>query len=237
MHKAMNTKLLLILIIIAGLSSCSTAYKSAQTPDDVYYSPTPPHVDYVRTDNDENRDVYNGQSNEDREIRRAIHNRRLRTYPDYDYGYGYGYDYYPYGYYPYVYYPYGYTPVYIDPKNGKAPVTSSQPRKFNLGTYRNPGTTIPSNSSVIGSKTGNQPSSAPVRTFRTQPANNGSTVGNLIRKVFSGSNSSSSSNDNSTQTRTFESKNSNSSNNNSSNGSNRSSSSSSNAAVRSFPKK
>src|SRR6266705_2647847 len=101
MHTAMNSKLLLILII-AGLSSCSIAYKSAQTPDDVYYSPAPPRVDYVSTDNNEKRNVYNGQNNDDKQIRRIIHNRMWRRYHDYDYGYDYGYGYdYPYSYYPY----------------------------------------------------------------------------------------------------------------------------------------
>ncbi len=35
----MNSKLLLISISIITLASCSTAYKTGQTPDDVYYSP------------------------------------------------------------------------------------------------------------------------------------------------------------------------------------------------------
>ncbi len=35
----MNTRILLLAISAAALSSCSTMYKSGQTPDDVYYSP------------------------------------------------------------------------------------------------------------------------------------------------------------------------------------------------------
>jgi hypothetical protein len=217
----MNTKLLLIPLIVAGFASCSTAYKTAQTPDDVYFSPAPLHDDYVRSDNEENRNVYNGESTEDRSIRRTIHNRRWRRYHDYDYGYDYGY---PFGYYPYGYYPYGYPPT------GKPPVNNSQARKYNLGTYTNPVTTPPS--SVIGSKTGNQPTTAPVRTF---PQPKGTAVGNLIRNVFSGGRSNSGSYDGGSQTRTFDTKNSNSNNNNSSSG-NKSSSSSS-APVRTFPKK
>lgn len=217
----MNTKLLLIPLIVAGFAGCSTAYKTAQTPDDVYFSPVPPHDDYVRSDNDENRNVYNGESSDDRAIRRTIHNRRWRRYHDYDYGYGY-----PYGYYPYGYYPYGY------PTTGKPPVNNSQARKYNLGTYTNPVNTTPS--SVIGTKTGNQPTSAPVRTFPAQPK--GTAVGNMIRGLFSGSRSNSDGYDGGSQTRTFDSKNSNSSNNNSS-GSNKSSSNSSSAPVRTFPKK
>jgi hypothetical protein len=217
----MNTKLLLFSFILAGFTSCSTAYKTAQTPDDVYFSPAPPHVDYVSTRNEDDRTVYNGESIDDRQIRTTIHNRRWRKLHRYDYDYGY----YPYGYYPYGYYPYGY-PVYIDPKTN-----TSQPRKYNLGTYKNPET---SPTSVFGSKTGTQPSTSPVRTFPAQPSKpsaNGSAVGNLLRKVFSGSNESYSSDDNSSRTRTFDSKNSSSS---SSSGSNKSSN---NAPVRTFPKK
>lgn len=232
----MNTKLLLIAIIIGGLSSCSTVYKSVQTPDDVYYSPAPPHNDYVSTRTDENKNIYNGQSDNVSD-RRIINNRRWRRYHDYDYDYGYDYGYYPYGYYPYSYYPYGYSPVYINPKTGKA-ATINTPRKFNLGTYRNPGI-IPPTTSVIDTKTA-QPSSTPVRTFRTQPVTqpaNGSSVGNLIRRVFSPSNSGNSSYDNSGSTRTFDTRTSNnSSSNNSSGGSRSSSSGGGNAPVRSFPK-
>ncbi len=35
----MNTKFLLLALVVVALSSCSTAYKSGQTPDDVYFSP------------------------------------------------------------------------------------------------------------------------------------------------------------------------------------------------------
>ena len=223
MQKAMNTKLLLIPFIFAGLSSCSTAYKTVQTPDDVYFSPAPPHAEYVSTENNDNRTVYNDETIEDREIRTTIHNRRWRRLHRYDYDYGYNY--------PYGYYPYG-MPVYIDPKTGKAPVVT-QPRKYNLGTYKNP---VTPSTSVLGTKTAGQSSSAPVRTFPAKPANNGSAVGNLIRKVFSGSNESSVSDDNSSRTRSFDSKSS-SSSNNSSSASNKSSNSSNNAPVRTFPKK
>ena len=55
----MKAKLLLIPLVIAGISSCSTAYKTAQTPDDVYFSPPPPHADYVSSHNDENKVINN----------------------------------------------------------------------------------------------------------------------------------------------------------------------------------
>ena len=45
----MKSKILLLALIVAVLSSCTTAYKTGQTPDDVYYSPTRPQDEYVRT--------------------------------------------------------------------------------------------------------------------------------------------------------------------------------------------
>lgn len=38
----MTTKILLVALSVAAFSSCSTAYKTGQTPDDVYYSPVKP---------------------------------------------------------------------------------------------------------------------------------------------------------------------------------------------------
>ena len=40
----MNTRILLLAISVAAFSSCSSVYKSGQTPDDVYYSPAPARV-------------------------------------------------------------------------------------------------------------------------------------------------------------------------------------------------
>ena len=62
----MNSRLLLAVLSVAALSSCSTAYK-AQTPDDVYYSPPktqPAQDDYVRVETEKERNTY--QYNEDR---------------------------------------------------------------------------------------------------------------------------------------------------------------------------
>ena len=46
----MNTRILLLAISAAALSSCSTMYKSGQTPDDVYYSPGQERVASTETD-------------------------------------------------------------------------------------------------------------------------------------------------------------------------------------------
>lgn len=59
-----NTKILFLALIVAALTSCSTAYKMGQTPDDVYYSPGKPQNqvgqdDYVSTNDQPQR--YRGQ--------------------------------------------------------------------------------------------------------------------------------------------------------------------------------
>ena len=120
----MKTKHLLLLGLIVILGSCSSAYRTGQTPDDVYYSPAPAQDTYVRTDNQDDRDSYANNNStynsEDMEIRRGIRDSKYRNSVNIDLGYGgyqdYGY-YNPYGSYnPYSYHnPYGYSGVYYNP--------------------------------------------------------------------------------------------------------------------------
>ena len=120
----MKTKHLLLLGLIVILGSCSSAYRTGQTPDDVYYSPAPAQDTYVRTDNRNDRDSYANNNStynsEDMEIRRGIRDSKYRNSVNFDLGYGgyqdYGY-YNPYGSYnPYSYHnPYGYSGVYYNP--------------------------------------------------------------------------------------------------------------------------
>ncbi len=128
-------KTLLLILSIALFASCSTAYKSGQTPDDVYFSK--PKVVVEETDRYEKRvDSY-----EDRQIRMAIYDQRWRTldysydydcrYSPYNYGYSYGYYYNPF-YYPYPVYAGGIK--FVNPKNTTI-------RKANLGGYNNTVTT------------------------------------------------------------------------------------------------
>ena len=123
----MKIKHLLLLGLIVIFSSCSTAYRTGQTPDDVYYSPAPAQDTYVRTDNQNEKDSYaydnSTYNSEDKEIRRGIKDSRYRNNVFVDLGYGYNpyghnsYGYNSYGYNnPYDYYdPYGYNNVYISP--------------------------------------------------------------------------------------------------------------------------
>lgn len=134
--KAMKSKYLFLLGTIAFLASCTSAYKTGQTPDDVYYSPAPPQIEtYVTSDNQQDRNSYgyNNQSGlEDLSIRRGINDPRYRSNLSLNLGYGYNpYDSYgssfysPYSsyyspfstsltFYPYNYNSYGsyYSPYY-----------------------------------------------------------------------------------------------------------------------------
>ncbi len=100
----MKTNSLLLVGLVAILGSCSTAYRSGQTPDDVYYSPAPAAETYVVTNNSSDRGSYSYGNAEERNIRHAIRDSRYRSTVTFDVGYGYN----PFGYNPYAYNPYGY---------------------------------------------------------------------------------------------------------------------------------
>ncbi len=97
----MNTRILLLAVAAVGLGSCSTIYKSGQTPDDVYYSPAPQQrVAYNQQNEDYDEDVYastgNGEyvnvqtdqdrlaySAEDNYLRMKVRNRSMWSSLDY----------------------------------------------------------------------------------------------------------------------------------------------------------
>ncbi len=96
----MNTRILLLAVAAVGLGSCSTIYKSGQTPDDVYYSPAPQQRvaynpsyqddedEYVATDNGEYVNVQTDQdrmaySAEDNYLRMKVRNRGMWSSLDY----------------------------------------------------------------------------------------------------------------------------------------------------------
>ena len=173
----MNIKLLLILLI-AGFGSCTTAYKTGQTPDDVYYSPVhPERYDSISTRHESDNTVYNGTPSNTYDDRR-YHSRRWRR----DHYYDYDQD----------------NTVYIDPKTGKRP-TYSAPRKVNTGAYKKNSPT------TINPKTGKPDSKGSINTrvFKdnsSSKSSSGTAVGNFLREVFSaGNNSSSGSNSSNTQ--------------------------------------
>ena len=93
----MKKHIFFLIGVVAVLSSCSTAYKSAQTPDDVYYSPGSPKVATARStdDNGNADDRYDDyiSSNDDQYLRMKVRNRNTwSTIDDYDYWYDSRYD-------------------------------------------------------------------------------------------------------------------------------------------------
>jgi len=200
----MNAKILLIALSAAAFSSCSTAYKSGQTPDDVYYSPV--RVVDERRDDKREETRQPETTADDARIRMQIRDYRWRDLNN-EYDYNYSYNNSPYGYctcacnsYGYYYNPYYYSrPVYSAKATYAVPINST-PRMVNLNSYKN------YSSAVTNAKTGvvTNPD-RPTRQYNN--SNNGSKVGNIIREVFTpnsntNSNSNNSSSNNNTRTYT-----------------------------------
>lgn len=190
----MKNRLLLFVLSVVAFTSCTTLYKSGQTPDDVYYSPVRQYGE-VTTQREERTDDYNNY-NEDRQIRMGIGDPRWRyldndiSYNPYMYGYNYGYYYNPY-YYPLpVYNPV----VVVTTPNPKV----STPRMVNLNTY---GNGYVNTNTTVNPKTG-IPVTMPVRSY-----NSGSRVGNVLRNIVtpqaSRYNNSNSNSNNSQSNRTY----------------------------------
>jgi len=189
----MQSKILLFALSVAAISSCSTAYKTGQTPDDVYYSPVKVVEERKETKREEQR--YE-KTNNDYEISMSIRDRRWRDFRDdyqYDnspYNYCYcnckntGYYYNPY-YYPWAIYTI--TPTY------KVPVNST-PRMVNLNTYNGYNTRVAvgkTNGTLILSNSSSQYNNSNRSSSR---------LGNLLRQTIEPTPSSSSS---SNSTRTY----------------------------------
>src|SRR5215210_1700039 len=90
----MNSRIILLGMAVAAFSSCSTAYKTGQTPDDVYFSPAREEAAYVKVENNDDRryraeDRYRARADEyvnsdDRWLRMRVRNPyRWSTFDDY----------------------------------------------------------------------------------------------------------------------------------------------------------
>jgi hypothetical protein len=83
----MKAKLLLLTFITGLLASCSSAYKTGQTPDDVYYSPTK----FRAADEEVKREE--PKEEDENYLRMKVRNRdRWNNLDDYDYWYDTRYD-------------------------------------------------------------------------------------------------------------------------------------------------
>lgn len=149
-----------LLALVMTFASCSSAYQSGQTPDDVYFSPERARDAYVRVDRDDDRryrgeERYRGQDyysyEDDRYLRMRVRDRARWSYLDDYYRDPYAFNYHPY-YSPYnnynyyrgywnprsywnnYYNPYGPTVIVTNPRT---PVYN-KPRTYNLHVFDTP---------------------------------------------------------------------------------------------------
>jgi len=171
----MNMKILLILICSVSLFSCSTAYKSGQTPDDVYYSP----LRTFEEDDNKNEDEIDP---EERQIRMATRDRRWR---DLDDEYEYKRSNTPYNHCccnPYYYNPYYYPSPLFYPGMTLSVPKNTTPRTTSLASYNNALINL-------NPKSGN-----PTPANSTRAYNNSNRAQEFTRKIFNSGSSSSESN-------------------------------------------
>jgi uncharacterized membrane protein YgcG len=216
----MRSSILLLVLSAAVLGGCTSAYKTSQTPDDVYYSPQRQHDEYVNVkENDDRRyqDQNDGEYYDDRYLRMKVHNRVMWSDLD-DYSFynpRYSYSYYnslnwnnPWS--PYTYWNYSYNPYCSHQLlySTAAKVTYNHPRIFNLNTYNS--TQLTNNNytnpkgSVYNNNNYNNSNNRPARiigSYTPGNTNTSSNAGNFLRNIFNGSgnnnNSSSGSSNNS----------------------------------------
>lgn len=148
----MRLYILFLALAALTLGSCTTAYKTGQTPDDVYYSPVRPQDEYVVTEQQDDRFYYGGNQDyyTDRYLRMRMTNPyRWSALDDYYFNNPYVYNYY--GMYNNWYSPWNSywawnsycNPYYISPIIIKNPVRFQQiPSRavvFNPKSYLNTG--------------------------------------------------------------------------------------------------
>lgn len=172
----MLPKILLIALSVAAFSSCSTAYKTGQTPDDVYYSPVRPVAEKKYTEREDDRRPINN----DYEITMTIRDQRWRNFRD-----DYNYDYSPYNYatcktpnYGYYYNPYYYPWAIYTARVGYSAPVNTTPRMVNLNVYNGYNTRVASgktNGTLTFSNTSNQYNNS---------NRSGSRIGNILRQTI-----------------------------------------------------
>ncbi len=190
-----------LLSLMIVFVSCTTAYKSGQTPDDVYFSRSKPQEEYVRVEKEDDRQYRREEQqddyysyNDDRYLRMKIRNRNQWTYLDEYYRdpYAYTYDskyYYnsncyctPRTYWNSYYNPYGSNVIIVNNRN---PIKNAAPRKYNLHVFDDT-----KDNAYNPKMPGNN--STKYRTNRTDnPSRN---TGNDLRDVFRSNNSSTNNN-------------------------------------------
>lgn len=130
----MKKNLVYLLCVIALLTSCSSAYRTAQTPDDVYYSPS------QRTYSDDRYESYTSSSDDDYLRMKVRNHYRWGYIDDYDYWYDSRY------YYSNYYNPwsvgfslgFGYNPYYSYNQYWYNPWRSWHSPYYTVVYYKNP---------------------------------------------------------------------------------------------------
>ncbi|MBK7883205.1 MAG: hypothetical protein IPJ81_04945 [Chitinophagaceae bacterium] len=216
-------KTLFLALSVATLGSCSTAYKSTQTPDDVYYSPSRPLINSERAErnNDTYRDEVAVTYFEDRQIMMGIRDRRWRAINDpfaFNNGY-FGNSYYGnsfynnYNPYNYSYYnsPYNYTfnswnnnfGYYYNPYYYPYPIYNPVITKFQPNIISGPRMTNLNaysgyNKNNIPRTYNNTNNNTSTRTYNNTNTNR-SRVENVLRKVLTPSSGRANNDDNNTR--------------------------------------
>lgn len=205
----MKRQILLASLTALVLGSCTTAYKTGQTPDDVYYSPQREVDDYVRVDNRrDGRYQYDDEYYDDRYLRMKVSDRyRWSELNDWYYfdRYSYGYNYFYGSYYnPYNSWNYYYNPycpgnvVIVNPGLGKESRPAyTPPRNFNLAGYANAQNSNNNLSSKSGRPAIIRPGTGVSSSYNNSNSNvNTNGLSNRVNRWFSGNNNSSYSNSN-----------------------------------------
>ncbi len=184
----MKSAILLLALAVAALSSCTTAYKTGQTPDDVYFSPAHPQDEYVRTDNNDDQKYQGDDYYDNRYLHMKVHNRTQWSELDDWYYYGNRYNYTSYNCYcfnnpwsPYTYWNNYYNPYYqsyviISPLSG---YSYNKPRMANLNTFNN---------NMLTSNNYSNPKTpgANIKINSNNSGNTNSNAGNFLRSIFNG---------------------------------------------------
>jgi hypothetical protein len=197
----MRRSILLFALSAAILGGCTSAYKSGQTPDDVYYSPERQRDEYVRVKEDDQPKYQNvDEYYDDRYLRMKVHNRVMWSSLD-DLNYynrKYSSSYYnslnwnnpwsPYTYWNYHYNPYCSGQV-VYTSYAKTP-SYNHPRVFNLNTYNNTQLTNNNYTNPKASINSRYTNSIPIRVLGTNNNsyrdNSSKNTGSFLRDLFNG---------------------------------------------------
>ncbi len=220
----------LLALTVAALSSCTSAYKTGQTPDDVYFSPGREEKaqEYVQLQERDDRYYRGSDYYEERFLRMRMQNRyRWSALDDYYFNNTYAYN--AYGYYQNWYSPWNsyyawntyYNPYYGGIHCYPGTIIIKDPQRYTPPSRAiafNPNSYVPNSSNrVTGSRSLNNSYNNTNSTRYNNSNSNRSSLGESVRKIFSNSNSNSgnynsNNSNNSTPTRSYTPSSSNSSN-------------------------